>query len=101
MQMLLDGLLAYSRIGRVNSPIEDVDVAELVHDIVAMQAPPPGFTVVWDGEISVLRTRRMAIQVVLENLIANALQEHHDRNEGLHHRRHAPGRRCRGIPCHR
>ncbi len=81
MQMLLDGLLAYSRLGRVNSPIEDVDIEELVRDIVAMLAPPPGFDVVWDGEVSVLRTRRMAIQVVLENLIANALK-HHDRTEG-------------------
>jgi light-regulated signal transduction histidine kinase (bacteriophytochrome) len=39
---LLDGLLAYSRFGRTKTAIEDVDIAEVVQDIVAMLAPPPG-----------------------------------------------------------
>ena len=81
LMKLLDGLLDYSRVGRKNSPVEAVDVGELVQDIAAMLAPPPGFSIVWEGDVSVLRTQRMAIQVVLENLIGNALK-HHDRATG-------------------
>jgi PAS domain S-box-containing protein len=81
LRTLLDGLLSYSRIGRVDSDVELVDIGEEVRDIVAMSAPPPGFAVVWDTDMPVLRTHRVAIRVVLENLIVNALK-HHDRGEG-------------------
>ena len=81
LQTLLDGLLAYSRVGRAHAAIEAVDIAEVVDDIVAMLAPPPGFVVACEGEMMVLRTHRMPIQLVLENLISNGLK-HHDRTEG-------------------
>jgi signal transduction histidine kinase len=81
MQMLLDGLLSYSRVGHSNSPIEDVDIAEVVNEVAAMLAPPPGFVITCEGAMPVLHTHRMPIQVVLENLISNGLK-HHDRAEG-------------------
>jgi PAS domain S-box-containing protein len=81
MQMLLDGLLSYSRVGHSNSPIEDVDTGEVVNEVAAMLAPPPGFVITCEGAMPVLHTHRMPIQVVLENLISNGLK-HHDRAEG-------------------
>ena len=81
LQLLLDGLLAYSRVGRSHVEVEPVEVAELVDDIVALLAPPPGFVITCAGEMPVLRTHRTPLRVVLENLISNALK-HHDRSEG-------------------
>jgi PAS domain S-box-containing protein len=81
MQMLLDGLLNYSRVNHTNWPIEDVDIAELVHEITTMLAPPPGFTIACEGTTPVVHTHRVPIQVVLANLIGNGLK-HHDRAEG-------------------
>jgi PAS domain S-box-containing protein len=81
LQMLLDGLLAYSRVGQVGSPIEDVDIAALVRDIADVLAPPPGFLIACAGTMPSLHTRRSPILVVLQNLIANGLK-HHDRAEG-------------------
>ena len=81
MQMLLDGLLAYSRVDHTSSVVDTVDTAEIVHDIADLLAPPPGFSVVCEGTMPVIRTHRAAIQLVLENLIGNALK-HHDRTEG-------------------
>ncbi len=82
LQLLLDGLLAYSRVGRhAYAAAEDVNIAELVRDIVALLAPPPGFVVTCQENLPPLRTHRMPIQVVLTNLISNGLK-HHDRAEG-------------------
>ena len=63
------------------SPVEDVDIAEVVREVVAMLAPPPGFIVACEGTMPLLRTHRTPIRVVLENLIGNGLK-HHDRTEG-------------------
>ena len=81
MQMLLDGLLAYSRLGQTTSTVEDVDTGDVVRGIIAMLAPPPGFVVACEGTLPVIRTHRAPIQVVLENLIGNGLK-HHDQTEG-------------------
>ncbi len=81
LQMLLDGLLAYARVGHTPTPVEPVDIAEVVGDVAAMLAPPPGFVIACEGEMAVVHTHRMPIRVVLENLIGNGLK-HHDRTEG-------------------
>jgi PAS domain S-box-containing protein len=81
MQMLLDGLLNYSRVGHVNSLVEDVNIAELVDEVIVLVAPQPRFTVTCEGTMPVIYTHRTPIQVVLENLIGNGLN-HHDRAEG-------------------
>jgi signal transduction histidine kinase len=81
LQMLLDGLLAYSRVGRDNRAVESVDIAEMVRDISASLAPPPGFVIVCEGPMSPVRTHRVPMRAVLENLISNGLK-HHDRAEG-------------------
>ena len=81
LQMLLDGLLAYARVGHTPTPVEPVDIAEVVRDVAAMLAPPPGFVIACEGPMAVIRTHRMPIRVVLANLIGNGLK-HHDRTEG-------------------
>jgi PAS domain S-box-containing protein len=81
MQKLLAGLMDYSRVGQIEKAIEDVAVADVVSNIVAMQAPPPGFAITYEGEEPTLRTHPVALQVVLANLISNSLK-HHDRDQG-------------------
>jgi len=81
MQMLLIALMEYSRAGQLDKSIDDVAVADVVANIVAMQVPPPGFAVGYEGEQLTLRTHPVALQVVLENLISNSLK-HHDRDAG-------------------
>jgi two-component system, NtrC family, sensor kinase len=81
LQMLMDGLLAYLRVGSLHSLVEEVDITGLVHEVVATLAPSPGFVVTYDGHLPVLRTHRTSLHIVLENLIDNALK-HHDRASG-------------------
>ncbi len=81
MQDLLAGLLVYSRVGQIDRTTEDVAVADVVSDIVSMQGIVANFAVTYEGEQIILRTQRVALQVVLENLIGNAVK-HHDRPSG-------------------
>jgi PAS domain S-box-containing protein len=82
LQSLMDGLLAYARIGRSLDNIEDVDIANVVGEVVSELSPPPGIIVAFQGPRLTLRTHRASLQVVLQNLIGNAVR-HHDRAEGL------------------
>jgi two-component system NtrC family sensor kinase len=81
LQVLLGGLLAYLRVGSVHSEAEEVDIGALVREIATSLAPPPGFAVICEGPMPVLRIQRTSVQTVLSNLIGNALK-HHDRAEG-------------------
>jgi signal transduction histidine kinase len=78
LQMQIDGLLAYTRAGHDNAPLERVDVGALVADIVGVLAPPSGFGVRFNGKAPVLYTPRPPLEHVLQNLISNAIK-HHDR----------------------
>jgi PAS domain S-box-containing protein len=81
LRVLLDGLLAYSRVGRDVLRQEEVDVAALVSDILAVSPPPPGFTVQCERTLPRLHSYHTPLRVVLDNLISNSLK-HHDRETG-------------------
>lgn len=81
MHALIEGLLAYSRIGRVAGNLEDVAVGELVATLVDSLDPPRGFRVEIAPDLPVLHTDRLHLSQVFSNLIANAIR-HHDRDRG-------------------
>jgi PAS domain S-box-containing protein len=76
MEQLLDDLLAYSRAGRVRPPAEWVDVAEMVQDVTGILAPPDGFVILVEGSIPLLHTPRASLELVLRNLLGNAIKHH-------------------------
>ena len=82
MQKLLDGLLEYSHVGRTTSLVEDVDVAKVTSEVTSMLGLPSAFAVSFEAGASVLWTEKVAIQIVLQNLIANSVK-HHDRSQGF------------------
>jgi signal transduction histidine kinase len=81
MSSMLLGLLAYSRIGRKREAIEVVDTRALVDTIVQTLHVPNGFTVVVEGRWPSVPTLAAPLDLVLRNLIDNALK-HHDRITG-------------------
>lgn len=81
MQQLLEGLLDYSRAGRLQAEPEDVDTAELVDEVRTLIGVPDGFTVEAVGELPQLHTVRAPLRQVFLNLIVNALK-HHDQKSG-------------------
>lgn len=81
MEALIDGLLLYSRVGRVKIPVELVDVATLIADVIDSLAPPKSFTITIASPMPRLKTELLPLQQVFANLIGNAIK-HHGRVDG-------------------
>jgi len=81
MEMLLNDLLNYSRVGRVEAAPRTVNTGKLVREIAELLAPPAGFTIAAADDLPAVFTPEPALQLVLRNLISNAIK-HHDRETG-------------------
>jgi PAS domain S-box-containing protein len=80
MEALIEGVLAYSRAGRVRDKIETVDVDLLVRETIDFLAPPASVRFEVVAPMPVLHTERLPLQQVLMNLIGNAIK--YSRGEG-------------------
>ncbi|HYH10085.1 MAG TPA: PAS domain S-box protein [Thermoanaerobaculia bacterium] len=74
MEALIDGILQYSRAGRVREKAEQVNVRKLVDEVVDLLAPPPSVQVEIAGELPTLESERLPLQQVFQNLIGNAIK---------------------------
>jgi PAS domain S-box-containing protein len=81
MENLINGLLKYSRAGRVGNRPELVSVDRLLRDIIARLALPPEFSIQFAGEMPVFQTPKLSLEQVFSHLIENAIK-HHDRDRG-------------------
>jgi PAS domain S-box-containing protein len=81
LEALIDGLLAYSRIGRFEVPQEIVNVAQMLAEIVNSLAPPPTFTIIIHPIMPTFTTKKLLLFQVFSNLISNAIN-HCDRPDG-------------------
>lgn len=74
LEALINGILAYSRAGRLQST-QTVDVGSLLSEIIELLAPPPKVKIVIEPGMPTLRTEQVPLQQVFMNLIDNAI--HH------------------------
>ena len=81
MRAMLDGLFAYARIGRKDEALETVDTRALVDALVFGAGPPASMIVEIGGDWPRLTTLAAPLDLVLRNLVDNAIK-HHDRTVG-------------------
>lgn len=79
---MMNGLLEYSSIGRKRDAVEVVDTRALVEGVAQSIPRPPGLELVIGGEWPELETLAAPLDLVLRNLVDNAVK-HHDKAEGL------------------
>lgn len=84
MDTLLDDLLAYSRIGRFHYNQELIDGKHLLQNIIALLNVPATFQVTMAEPLPVFRAQRVLLELVLRNLMGNAIKHHH-RPDGCVH----------------
>lgn len=73
MDALIEGILTYSRAGRVRDKIEYVDTAKLIASVIDLLAPA-GVTLNVQPRLPTLLTERVPLQQVFMNLIGNAIK---------------------------
>lgn len=82
MSSMMRGLHEYSTIGRKQDAVEQVDTRRLIESICGATHCPPGFAVSISGAWPVIETLAAPLDLVLRNLIDNAIK-HHDAEQGL------------------
>lgn len=80
MEALINGLLQYSRVGRMHSAIEQVDIEELLKDVIDSLAPPPDFSIKVMPGMPTLMTERLPLEQVFANLISNGIKHNQQPN---------------------
>jgi signal transduction histidine kinase len=81
MEALINGLLDYSRVGRVESSIEVFNVGDLLTEIIDSLDTPSDFTIEI-AEMPTIKTSRLRLGQVFSNLITNAIK--HSRRANGH-----------------
>lgn len=71
---LIDGILQYSRVGRVKEAPVNVDLNQLVREVIDLLAPPDNIKVTVDASLPTVKTEPTRIQQVFQNLISNAIK---------------------------
>lgn len=82
MDSLIDGILQYSRVGRVREAVVAVDVNEIVKEALAMLAPPPHIHVEVAPDLPTIRAERTRMLQLFQNLLSNAIK-YLDKPKGL------------------
>jgi len=82
MHNLIDGILQYSRVGRVKEKQVKVNLNELLTEVIDMIASPENITIKVENELPTITCERTRIQQVFQNLLSNSAK-YMDKPQGL------------------
>ncbi|MCP0912946.1 ATP-binding protein [Legionella sp. 27cVA30] len=82
MSNLIDGILQYSRAGRVDLDIHVVNTKELLDEIIDLLDPDKKFKITYSEHLPTFRAAKVPLSQVFSNLIANSIK-HHKRKHGV------------------
>lgn len=74
LEDLINGILSYSRAGRIKVTPSKVDTGVLINGILEMLSPPAQYQITMHGNFPVLNTERIALEQIFSNLISNAIK---------------------------
>ncbi len=84
MQNLIDGILEYSRVGRIQKEKVTIDPNLLLREIIDSLSPPSHIRIVIDRPLPLIHYEKTSIRQVFSNLIGNAIK-YMDKPEGEIH----------------
>ena len=82
LESLINGLLEYSKIGRVNVATENVDVHTMLRETIDLLNPPAHFIIDVQSGMPVFETKRVLLLQVFINLLSNAIK-YNDKDNGI------------------
>jgi len=81
MHDLIEGILQYSRIGRIRDEIVPIDLRTLLPNIIDMLAPPEHITIAVQEDLPIIHGEHTKTLQVFQNLLSNAIK-YMDKTEG-------------------
>jgi light-regulated signal transduction histidine kinase (bacteriophytochrome) len=82
MQNLMDGVLQYSRIGRVEDKPATIDLNQILPQVIESLAPPANIHITVESKLPVIVSPPQRVQQLFQNLLSNAVR-FMDKPEGL------------------
>jgi PAS domain S-box-containing protein len=74
MHNLIDGVLQYSKVGRVKEEKGKVNLNDLVSEVIDTVAPPENIEITVESELPVIECEETRIIQVFQNLLSNAIK---------------------------
>jgi light-regulated signal transduction histidine kinase (bacteriophytochrome) len=74
MGNLIDGILQYSRVGRVKEAPVEMDVGDVIHEVIELIAPPESVTIDIEEPMPTIVAEPTRIQQIFQNLLSNAIK---------------------------
>ncbi len=81
MHNLIEGVLQYSRVGRIQEEHVAIDMNQLIREVIDLIAPPPHMTITIAHPLPTITAERTRVAQVFQNLISNAVK-YMDKPEG-------------------
>lgn len=82
MDSLIDGILQYSRVGRIEEDKVEIDLQKQVLEIIDYLAPPAHIKIEIISELPTIISEKTRITQVFQNLMSNAIK-YNDKPEGI------------------
>lgn len=79
MQAMIDGILAFSRAGRIHGSVRSVSIGELVDDVLGMLEGRDGVEVVKKADVPPFDAEVLPLRQVIHNLLTNAIRHAHSK----------------------
>ncbi|MCG9880925.1 MAG: PAS domain S-box protein [Bacteroidia bacterium] len=80
MEGLIDGILQYSRAGRIKYEKVKFGLKESIEELIQNMEPPSNFTIVVPENLPRMQTEKIAIEQVFANYISNAIKYNNNPN---------------------
>ena len=74
MSNLIDGILQYSRVGRVREALVAVDLSQVVREVIDLLSPPANVTISVENPLPTIIAEPTRIQQIFQNLLSNAIK---------------------------
>lgn len=84
MSNLIDGILQYSRVGRVKEALVELNIGDVVREVIDLLSPPANVTINVDTPLPSIIAEPTRIQQIFQNLLSNAVK-YMDKPQGKIH----------------
>ena len=74
MEMLINGVLEYSRAGRLKTESTAIDMNHFIKDVIFNLAPPDNFEIKIQSKLPTIEGEKVVLDQVFSNLISNAIK---------------------------